>query len=299
MKIGIIPNITKSNILDIVERIVAKLKSNDFEYFLSESLAISFTELPLSIRGSNFLKHTDLFTESDFVISIGGDGTMLTTAYEARHFDTPIIGINFGKLGFLAELDDSNLDELMKDLKENKYVIEERIALEAFRINDSTNKLYAINDIVIDKGGWPKMIELTVNVDDEYVTTFSADGIIIATPTGSTGYSLSTGGPIISPSANVIALNPISPHTLTMRPLILDSNKRLTITVNSLHSKIQINCDGQRVHYFAPPSTFEIYKSHTPIKLIHTKSTNYFEILRRKLYWGLDVRNNPNKKEEE
>jgi len=151
---------------------------------------------------------------------------------------------------------------------------------------------FAVNDLVIDKGAWPKMIELTISVEDEYVTTFSADGLIVATPTGSTGYSLSVGGPIVSPKAEVIALSPISPHSLTMRPLVLPSNEKIFITANSMHTKVQVNCDGQRVMEFPPPLEIVISKSEKPLKLVHMDSANYFKILRSKLLWGLDVRKN-------
>ena len=136
------------------------------------------------------------------------------------------------------------------------------------------------------------MIQLTLQVDDDYVTTFSADGIIIATPTGTTGYSLSAGGPIVSPTADAIVVNPISPHTLTMRPLVLSSKQKIIVTVDSPYKSVQINTDGQRVHYFSPPLTIEIRKSEIPLKLVHTDKMNYFETLRTKLFWGLDIRNN-------
>ena len=158
--------------------------------------------------------------------------------------------------------------------------------------NVSCDEFFAVNDLVIDKGAWPKMIELTIAVEEEYVTTFSADGLIVATPTGSTGYSLSVGGPIVSPKAEVITLSPISPHSLTMRPLVLPSNGKIYITADSLHTKVQINCDGQRVMEFAPPLQIVISKSEKPLRLVHMDSVNYFEILRSKLMWGLDVRKN-------
>ncbi len=155
---------------------------------------------------------------------------------------------------------------------------------------DEKVKLIGINDIVIDKGRWPKMIELAIKIDHEYVSTFSADGVILATPTGSTGYSLSAGGPVVSPQANAITLNPISPHMLTMRPLILPDSGMITATVDSLYETVQVNCDGQRVYYFKTPVTLEIFKSKDSIKLIQTRHKNYFEILRNKLFWGMDVR---------
>ncbi|MBN1300948.1 MAG: NAD(+)/NADH kinase [Melioribacteraceae bacterium] len=292
MKIGIIPNVSKKNILDFVYFITNRLRESKLQFVISEAFLASFEVLPEALQKAEYNNNDEIFKDCDIIISIGGDGTMLTTAYDALKYNSPIIGINFGKLGFLAELDDHNLNELIENIVEGKYIIEERMALEAVELRSSQKKLYSINDFVIDKGRWVKMIDLTIKVDDEYVSTFAADGIIIATPTGSTGYSLSAGGPIVNPKANVITISPISPHTLTMRPLVLSSEQKITITVNSAHSSVQVNCDGQRVHYYDPPATFEIRKSEMPIRLIHIQSTNYFQILRKKLYWGLDVRNN-------
>jgi NAD+ kinase len=166
------------------------------------------------------------------------------------------------------------------------------MALEAVCDKESEQELYAINDMVLDKGRWPKMIEVTVHADDDYVATFSADGLIVSTPTGTTGYSLSTGGPIVVPNADVITLCPIAPHTLTMRPLVLSADKKITVILKSQHTSVQVNCDGQRVSYYEPPVKLEIKKSGNPFRLVHTSKTNYFEILRNKLHWGIDLRKN-------
>ena len=136
------------------------------------------------------------------------------------------------------------------------------------------------------------MIDITISVDDEYVTTFAADGLIVATPTGSTGYSISTGGPIVSPRADVITLSPISPHSLTVRPLVLSGNQEITIKANSLHKELHVNCDGQRVFSFPPPLEIRIKKCERPLKLVHTSLSNYYETLRNKLLWGIDLRKN-------
>jgi NAD+ kinase len=158
--------------------------------------------------------------------------------------------------------------------------------------------MIAINDLVIDKGGWPKMIELTVWVEGEYVTTFTADGLIAATPTGSTGYSISVGGPIVSPQTDVITLSPISPHSLTIRPIVLPSKSEIIIKADSLHRDIKVNCDGQRSYSFPPPMEIIIRKSDKSLKLVHTSLTTYFQTLRTKLLWGIDTRysNKGNKK---
>ncbi len=294
MVIGIIPNISKPKIWDVVRTLIKKLEEEQIEYFIGKKIKGGGSKHTKEFPDKKFLDNEKLFEVSDFVVSIGGDGTMLTTAYSARLTQTPLIGINYGKLGFLAEFDINSIDDLITGIKNKKYYIEERMALEGYCEDDADNELYAINDIVIDRGRWPKMIELTVKADGEYVSTFSADGIVIATPTGSTGYSLSTGGPIVSPKTDVITLSPVSPHTLTMRPLVLAGYQKITVTARSPHKNIQVICDGQRVNFFKSPATVHVYKSDKMLKLVHTSEKNYFEILRKKLFWGLDIRANSN-----
>lgn len=291
MTIGIIPNTTKEQILEVVEEVIYKINEYQINYVVSDDLLkLNFAMKP-GIKNSRFLSLKEIANVADIVISIGGDGTMLTTAYEFREARIPMVGLNLGKLGFLAEFDMNELDHLLLNIKSGTLIVDERIALEAVSEKTGNEKLFAINDLVIDKGRWPKMITLTLRIDKYDVTTFSADGIIIATPTGSTGYSLSAGGPIVSPKSDAITISPISPHTLTMRPLVISSSQRILITVESQFESVQINCDGQRVHYFEPPFSIEIYKREKPIRLLHTSKTNYYQILRNKLLWGLDVRN--------
>lgn len=296
MKIGIIPNINKPDILNVVSKCVEDIYNNGIEYTISSSLIKYEKDFNSLLKKSRFLPDEELIKSSNLVLSIGGDGTMLTTAYLLRNYSTPLLGVNIGKLGFLAELDTDSFNSFIGEIKNKTFIVEERMALIGRSDKNEDDGLYAINDIVIDKGPWQKMIELTIKVDDDYVSTFSADGIIIATPTGSTGYSLSTGGPIVNPTAKVIALSPIAPHTLNMRPLVLSSDQKITIMVNSPHEKIQVSCDGQRVYTYSSPATIFIQKSDQPVKLVHSSKTNYFEILRNKLYWGLDVRKSNNSK---
>ncbi|RMD50755.1 MAG: NAD(+)/NADH kinase [Ignavibacteria bacterium] len=290
MKIGIIPNLGKENIKEALMKLIKKLDEYQLEFAVSSDILNSEISIAEERIDLDFLENEKLCSNCDIIISIGGDGTMLNTAYYARKYGTPILGINFGKLGFLAEYDFNDLDRLVKDVKENNFVVEDRITLDAICQCENEEELFAINDIVIDRGRWPKMIELTLKVDDDYVSTFSADGIIISTPTGSTGYSLSTGGPIVNPKAKAITISPISPHTLTMRPLVLSSDQKITVEVSSHYSSVQVNCDGQRVNYYKPPVKIELFKSKYPLRLVHSKNTNYFDILRQKLFWGLDLR---------
>jgi len=291
MIIGIIANITKENIFPAIKKVIELLEKNGIGYFLSDVLYSSREQFDGRIPPENFIPNEG-FGMCDLVISIGGDGTMLNTAFDVRKTNTPVAGINFGKLGFLAEYEISGMEEFIKDLKEKNFVTENRMALKAVCNKESEQELYAINDMVLDKGRWPKMIELTIFSDNDYVTTFSADGLIVSTPTGTTGYSVSIGGPIVVPNADVITICPIAPHTLTMRPIVISAEKKITVTMKSQHTSVQVNCDGQRVSYYEPPVTIEIMKSADPFQLIHTNKTNYFEILRNKLHWGIDLRKN-------
>jgi NAD+ kinase len=288
--IGIIANTTKENVNLVILELIKKLQKNNFNFLLSNSLLKQKKIIGEEIKKGSFVSDDKLCKNSDLIISIGGDGTMLTSAYKAQFYDKPVLGINYGKLGFLAEANINQIDVLIDEIKNNSIKIEERILITAEVIGHKVEQLFAINDIVVDKGGWPKMIELELMVNGEYVTTFSADGIVIATPTGSTGYSLSIGGPIVSPHTDAITLSPISPHSLTVRPIVLPSNQEILIKADSLHKEILVNCDGQRVFAFTPPITIRITKAKTSLKLVRTSLTSYFETLRTKLLWGIDLR---------
>ncbi len=292
MTIGIIANITKEKVFEVVSSFLSKLKNNKIDYLLTKSLFEDNNKLKIELYEDFITDDKEIYEKSDVIISIGGDGTMLATAYNAQIYDKPVLGMNLGKLGFLVEANINQMDKVIEDLKNGNYKIEERMLITGEVEGYKSEKFYAINDIVIDKGGWPKMIELTVWVDGEYVTTLSADGLIVATPTGSTGYSISVGGPIVSPKTDVITLAPISPHSLTVRPLVLPGSQKIVIRADSPYKELQVNCDGQRSYTFPPPMEIIIRKSERSLKLIHTSLTTYFETLRNKLMWGIDLRIN-------
>lgn len=290
MLIGIIANITKENVFEVVSSFLSKLKNNNIDYLLTKSLFEDKNKLKIELFDDFITDDKEVYEKSDVIISIGGDGTMLATAFNAQFYDKPVLGVNLGKLGFLVEADINQMDKVIADLKNGNYNIEERMLITGEVEGYKDDKFYAINDIVIDKGGWPKMVEITIWVDGEYVTTFSADGLIVATPVGSTGYSISVGGPIVSPKTDVITLSPISPHSLTVRPLVLPSSQEIVIKADSPYKEVKVNCDGQRSYAFPPPMEIKIRKSERPLKLVHTSLTTYFETLRNKLMWGIDLR---------
>lgn len=294
MTIGLVPNTTKKDIEKIVSDLCLRLIENSIHFLISDSMIEMRESLKIPVGKEQFQSSEKLGKNCDVILSIGGDGTMLNTAYEMRKYQVPILGLNIGKLGFLAEYDLNDVNDLVKNLKQKNYTVEERISLEGKCDELGEEKLFALNDIVIEKGQWPKMINLTLMVDDKYVSTFSADGLIVSTPTGSTGYSLSAGGSVISPKAEVIGINPISAHTLTMRPLVLSSKQEITVIADSGHKSIQVNCDGQRVYNFTPPLKINIRRSNNKTRLLRADKNEYFNILRKKLFWGIDVRQNTN-----
>lgn len=295
MKLGLIANTTKKEICEQLPDIMATLRKKSFEYILDSSLKNFLPDIP----GEYFCKEEELGSRSDILVAIGGDGTVLSAALIGHTHDKPLVGINFGKLGFLADVDIKSLDSFLLELKEGKYFIEERMVLQADSSKEDRLLGVAFNDFVIDKGSWTKMIDLELYVDEEYVTTFPADGVVFATPTGSTGYSLSAGGPIVTPKAEVIAISPISPHSLTTRPLILSPKQKVTVKAYSQFNTIQFNADGQRVEEMASPLEVCISKCEKSLKILRTHSSSYFEVLKNKLLWGIDLRNNQLKNKRE
>jgi len=294
MIVGITTNFQKKEIIPFLKELIRKLISAEISFVVSDSVLKSENNSEIDWKNIKLIKDEILSQNCDVIISIGGDGTLLNTAFHARLTQTPLIGVNFGKLGFLAEYDTDRIDEVITNLKKGNLIIEKRITLQGKCLSEESDTFYAVNDIVIDRGKYPKMIEITIEVDNEYVSTFSADGIIISTPTGSTGYSLSTGGPIVNPRTQAITLSPISPHTLTMRPLVISSDQKVVIKAFSPYQNVQVICDGQRVSYLKTVAAIEIIKSEYDLNLVHNIHKRYFEILRKKLYWGLDIRNNNN-----
>ena len=294
MTIGIVVNLTKGNLYSVVSKLTSKLAEAKIDFLLSDTLLPNADKIQPRVLKSHFKRDINIYKKSDMIISIGGDGTMLDTLYKARFYNKPVLGLNLGKLGFLVEVNIDQIDHLIEEIKNKTYKIEERMVIEAVCIGHQVEKLYAINDIVVDKAGWPKMIEINVSVNSEYFTNFVADGLITATPTGSTGYALSTGGPVVSPGTDVITLSPISPHSLTMRPFVLSGKDEILIRAESMHKEILVDCDGQRVFSFKPPLELKISRSAVPVKLVRTSLTSYFKTLRNKLFLGIDIRHSPN-----
>lgn len=222
------------------------------------------------------------------IIVLGGDGTLLSVAHIAFSFDVPILAVNLGSLGFLTEVPLPELYGALEKVLQGDYHIEPRMLLRAVltREGEEIGKFHVLNDVVISKGGPARILNLEVNVNEQYVTSYRADGLIIATPTGSTAYSLSAGGPIVHPSMNSLLLSPICPFALTNRTIVIPDQSRIKVKLLTKNEDVHITLDGQEVCPMFGDDILEAQKAEAPVKLIQAPGKNYYQTLRQKLHWG-------------
>ena len=235
------------------------------------------------------LTHKD---KIDFLISFGGDGTMLSAANFIKDYKIPIIGVNTGRLGFLANVAKENILNLISDLENNKYTISKRALIDVIiesKLN--TNKKYfALNELSIC-GNQNTMINIKAYLNGEYLNNYWGDGLIVSTPTGSTGYSLSCGGPILMPDTNNFIITPIASHNLNVRPLIISDKNEVKLEVDKRFNHFKLSIDGKQLD-LTNENSIIVRKSQSFINLLILKETDYLNTLRNKLLWGLDKRNN-------
>ena len=237
-----------------------------------------------------FFDSTNLIDKDiDFVFAVGGDGTILRSITYVRDSGVPILGINSGRLGFLTSVQKDNVSEALVKIKENKFSIVERTLLE-LKSNSSSNIFsYALNEVTIQRKDTTSLLNILCSINDDYLTNYWSDGLIISTPTGSTGYSLSNGGSLVSPESKVIILNPIAPHNINMRSLIIPDHSEITIKVEGTDN-INLSLDS-RMYSFDSKNEFKLSKSQFVIKTIKLNDDNFYKRLREKLFWGQDMRN--------
>jgi NAD+ kinase len=292
MKIGICGNLEKTELPQVIERLMTRCQKEKVQYFLPETLAKGLhgkIDKQFLIR-SNVVSEKKLPAACDIIISIGGDGTMLRIARLVSGHPTPILGINLGKLGFLAEVSLEEIDDCLTEILRGDYRIEDRMMVQA-RINKSKQCMFALNDIVLSQTDSSRMFSVQTFVNGEFLSKFTCDGTIVATPTGSTAYMLSNGGPIVTPTNHSILINPICPHSLTARTVVVPEESIITLKVQTAHGKIRITADGQSQIFVRLPSEVVIERSLLVTKLVKRINTSYYDVLRRKLHWGRDARN--------
>ncbi len=291
LSIGIVGNLAKSSTCKTAYALIKILEERKVKFSVQSEIVQQMKTTCNYDAGKVSIQSSEIPGRSDIMVSLGGDGTILRTAKMVGELDKPILGVNLGKLGFLAELNFDELRNSIDELFKGKFNLEQRTVLKAsFKQDGKAVTIFALNDIVIDKAGSSRMIDLETYVDSEYLITYRADGIVLSTPTGSTGYSLSTGGPIISPESRVIAISPISPHTLTARPVIVPDDSEIRIVVRSSSRQVMVTADGQTSSILSQPAELNVSLAAHRIKLLRKSKNGFFNLLRTKLMWGVDIR---------
>ncbi len=247
-----------------------------------EATIESISGAMIGIMGIDF---DNLCQRCDILVTLGGDGTLISTVRRSFKYDVPVFGVYAGNLGFLADINIDELEDFVVHLLKGEYRMDERAILEAkFQEHDNEVTLYAFNDIVITRPSVSNMIHIETLVDSKAFNTYYGDGVIVSTPTGSTAYNLSAGGPVLFPLTNVFALTPICPHSLTQRPVVLPG--KFSIEMKTPQDRALVTIDGQDKHELEAGESIHIQLTRKTVKLIHREEFNYFDVLKEKLNWG-------------
>ncbi|WP_366922437.1 NAD(+)/NADH kinase [Metallumcola ferriviriculae] len=277
--IGLIINAKKPRALEVAGEMITWLEKREVR------LVLPLANAQLVGREELGLPEEEISSQADCILVLGGDGTLLNTARSVAPRQTPLLGINLGQLGFLTEIELPDLFQGLENYLEGNFTVEERMMLEARVLREGlvVDKFFGLNDIVVTKGAFSRMILLETYVGQHYHTTYPADGVIISSPTGSTAYSLSAGGPLVSPNVEVMVVTPICPHTLSARPLVLSSQETVRVVVRSAVAEVMLTVDGQ--HGFKLEESDEITIQRAPFttKLVRLHGRGFYEVLREKL----------------
>jgi NAD+ kinase len=283
--VGLVINYEKEKAQEITNWIVEWLSFKKIKVYVEGDKDKGIRRKDFSCTNEKF------FNSVDLIISLGGDGTLLRAAKIAAIDGIPIFGVNLGGLGFLTQIGVDNLEIFLEKIYQGKCFLDERMMLDCIvkRKEKEIKKFAALNDIVIGKGAFARLISLATYINDDYVITYSADGLVISTSTGSTAYSLSAGGPIVNPNINSMILTPICPHTLSARPLIIGENDQVRITLELSEEEVMVTIDGQEGFTLEPKDEVIVKKSIYKTRLIAFKEKSFYAILREKLRWSGQV----------
>lgn len=282
--IGIIGRIGNELVLESVKTVAAFLLQRKLHVILEEEIA----EL-LPQHGLEVCPRLTIGKLCDLVIVVGGDGSMLGAARTLAKHDVPVVGVNRGGLGFLTDISPAEIEQKLGEVLDGKYIVEERFLLDTIvkRGDELVGRGSAFNDVVVSSGGAARMIEFETYIDDRFVYSQRSDGLIVSTPTGSTAYSLSGGGPIMHPKLDALVMVPMFPHTLTSRPIVVDGNSEIKIIMGGDNQrKAYVTCDGHLRIKAAPGDIISIYKKPDKLKLIHPVDHSFYAACRDKLGWG-------------
>jgi NAD+ kinase len=288
MVYGITGNPTKDSLWDPLSALLDRLRADDLDFWIHDPIATGLEERDL-VDPAFCREHAveNVAEAADLVFSFGGDGTLLRTAHRTGPNDTPLLGVNIGRLGFLADIEIEHIHEAIDALEAGDYHVEERLVLGAELDSESDfGTQWALNEFVVDRSGAAGLIEIEVIVNGTPLNTYWADGLIIGTPTGSTAYSLSTGGPIIAPGVEAVVLTPIAPHTLTVRPIVLPADATITCQVLENDQPYVFAADGQSTMFEEHGLQFTVERAAHTVNLIKLPGQHFFHTLRSKLMWG-------------
>jgi NAD+ kinase len=279
-KIGIVCKTGISEPAELLKELLPWLRQKGYETFVDIETA--------SVLNMEGFARSQIPSLSDVIIVLGGDGTLLSTCRLVADKEVPVLGVNIGGLGFLTEIPVEKLYEMVEMVLSGECPIEERLMIKAqvLRHGALIAEYAVLNEVVLNKGALARIIDLETYINHSYVTTFKADGLIISTPTGSTAYSLSAGGPVLYPTLDNIVVTPICPHTLTNRAIVLPGNAEIEVILRSPTERVYLTLDGQVGFSVMQNDTVEVVRSPFKTKLLIPCNRDYFEILRKKLKWG-------------
>ncbi|OAT86516.1 NAD(+)/NADH kinase [Desulfotomaculum copahuensis] len=279
---GLVVNMSKSGILALVEQLVHWFTERGCAVFMSSEAAVALNRPELG------LSRAELVSRADWLLVLGGDGTLLRSARECAPRGVPLLGVNLGRLGFLTEIDRPELFSGLEQLLAGRYFLDERMMLEAqvVRHDRVVETAVGLNDAVITKGAFARLILLDTFVNDEYVSAYPADGLIVASPTGSTAYSLSAGGPLVTPELDLMLVTPICPHSLWARPLVISAESRVKAVLRSDVGEVMLTMDGQHGYRLEQNDTVLVRRAPCRAKFIRLKNRSFFYLLRQKLSEG-------------
>lgn len=279
-RIGIIPNLVKDKGLAMTKKVIKWFEENQFEIVVTPDIGDELARKDLEVDEST------LFNTSDCIVVLGGDGTLLGVAQKAAVESVPIIGINLGRLGFLTDIEKETALASFEKLITKDYYIEERMMLQAEIISQGCEpvKFIALNDVSVTRDSYSRMLDYSIHINGRYADVYPADGLIVATPTGSTAYSLSAGGPIVDPQANIILVTPICPHTIYSRSIIVSERDVVDIIIPELQgSSVGVCIDGKKVHNIREKDVVRVSRSTFTSKLLKISDHSFYDILRDKI----------------
>lgn len=286
-RIGIIAKRNKPEVVTIVKDLLEWLRLKKIEAYVEEEMGNLLSPSCFGPYLSS-VERKELPNHVEMMVVFGGDGTLLSVARQVWNRDIPILGVNLGGLGFLTETSLGELHDILERVIQGDFKTDERDVLNAavIRKGERIVEFTVLNDAVINKGALARIIDLEISINGEYLTTFQSDGLIISTPTGSTAYNLSAGGPIVYPSLHTVVITPICPHTLTNRPIVIPNDVEVRALLESKQQEVILTLDGQQGFPLEFKDVVQVRKAEGRILLIKSPHRNYFELLREKLKWG-------------